>query len=194
MPEKPNAPTLDRAMHHLGQTRSAVRKDHALLTPDTFVRAPLPGMKNAMAIVHTAPAIGAAFTQYTAELDAGGSLGPAEAQRFVFVLEGETQIQSAGKNQTLAKGGYAYTPSGSASNVCSAAACRIAVIEKAYQSLVLEGVRSPEALIGNEGAIAAQPLMNDESLGVRALLPDDPAFDFRRKYDDVSTRRGAGHG
>ena len=31
-------------MHSLGQTRSANRRDHLLLTPDTFIRTPLPGL------------------------------------------------------------------------------------------------------------------------------------------------------
>jgi (S)-ureidoglycine aminohydrolase len=52
-------------MKHLGQTRSVAQRNHAVLTPDTFVRAPLPGMVRATAIVHAAPALGAAFTQYT---------------------------------------------------------------------------------------------------------------------------------
>jgi len=48
-------------------TRSANHHDHRLQTPDTFVRAPLPGMRNATAIVHTSPAGGSAFVQYTAQ-------------------------------------------------------------------------------------------------------------------------------
>ena len=63
-------------MHNLGHTRSANRRDHLLHTPDTFVRTPLPGMQNGAAIVHVSPAAGAAFTQYTAELDAAGTARP----------------------------------------------------------------------------------------------------------------------
>jgi len=50
-------------MHQLGQTRSANRRDHLFLTPDTFIRTPLPGLTGGLAIVHVAPAAGAAFTQ-----------------------------------------------------------------------------------------------------------------------------------
>ena len=91
-------------MHHLGQTRSAHRADHILQTPDTFVRAPLPGMQKATAIVHAAPAIGARFTQYTAEFEAGGSLGPASVQRFVYVLDGELNVDGT----VLVRDDYAY--------------------------------------------------------------------------------------
>ena len=97
-------------MHHLGETRSASHRNYALLTPETFVRAPLPGMSRATAIVHTSPAMGAAFTQYTAEFEEGGSLGPAAAQRFVYTLEGELQVKAGGQSHRLAPGGYAYLP------------------------------------------------------------------------------------
>src|SRR5450432_3097800 len=79
-------------MHNLGRTRSANRRDHLLLTPDTFVRTPLPGMEGCMAVVHISPAAGAAFTEYTAELEPGGTLGPTSAQRFVYVLSGAADL------------------------------------------------------------------------------------------------------
>src|SRR5579864_7953281 len=75
-------------LHNLGQTRSSRRADHLLLTPDTFVRTPLPGMKGCTAVVQAGPALGAAFAQYTAEFEPGGELGDALGQRFVYVLEG----------------------------------------------------------------------------------------------------------
>jgi (S)-ureidoglycine aminohydrolase len=44
-------------------------------------------MKACAAIVHIGPAMGAQFTEYTAEFEAGGELGSTVAQRFVFVIE-----------------------------------------------------------------------------------------------------------
>src|SRR3954468_2892489 len=95
-------------MQKLGFTRSAFRSDHLLHTPDTFVRAPLPGMTQATAVVHVGPAAGARFTQYTAEFAPGGALGPTGAQRFLYVLEGEVRVDA----RPLAPGGYAYVPAG----------------------------------------------------------------------------------
>ena len=68
-------------MHNLGQTRSSQKHNHLLLTPDTFVRTTLPGMKGCAAIVHAGPAMGAQFAQYTAEFESGGELGETAAQR-----------------------------------------------------------------------------------------------------------------
>src|SRR3989442_10289590 len=77
-----------RAVHNLGQTRSSHQRSHLLLTPDTFVRTALPGMKNASAIVHIGPALGAAFAEYTAEFEPKGELGNTSSQRFLYVMEG----------------------------------------------------------------------------------------------------------
>jgi (S)-ureidoglycine aminohydrolase len=162
-------------MNHLGQTRSTTQRNHAVLTPDTFVRAPLPGMVRATAIVHAAPALGAAFTQYTAEFEPGGSLGPAAAQRFLYVLEGEIVLQDGRKKHRLPSGDYAYLPDGS-STISAAAASRVAVIEKVYQPV--RGLHAPKLLLGDEDSIPPEPLLGDDWLTVRKLLPEDPAFDF----------------
>jgi (S)-ureidoglycine aminohydrolase len=162
-------------MHHLGETRSASYSNHALITPDTFVRAPLPGMRKASAIVHTAPAIGASFTQYTAEFEPEGQLGPSPSQRFVYVLEGELTISVGSKTHTLRKDGYAYLPEGR-EPVAAACVTRAAVIEKIYQPL--PEIEPPAPLIGAEDTVPSEPLNADPWLTVRKLLPDDPAFDF----------------
>ena len=160
-------------MHNLGLTRSALRHDHLLQTPDTFVRSPLPGIRNAAAIVHISRAGRAAFTQYTAEFERGGELGPAVEQRFVYVLDGELRI--AGRN--LSPGDYAYTPAGHDAVVTASAAARAAVFEKPYRQL--DGVRAPSPFDGCERRVAPTLLGDDPWLEVRALVPDDPAFDFR---------------
>src|SRR5882672_11837875 len=84
-------------------TRSANGPDHRLQTPETFVRAPLPGMRNATAIVHTSPAGGSAFVQYTAEFESGGALAACGDQRFVYVLDGKISVGAT----VLNAGGYA---------------------------------------------------------------------------------------
>ena len=163
-------------MHNLGVTRSSRRSDHFLLTPDTFVRAPLPGMKQCNAIVHAGPAMGAAFTQYTAELEAGGELGHTQAQRFVYVLEGSVQIEIAGKKAELSAQGYAYLPQGSPHRVKADKVSRVLVIEKAYQAL--DSVSPPEPIFSTEEAVASEALDGDPDLQVKHLLPDIPNFDF----------------
>src|SRR5712664_2436635 len=124
-----------RAVHNLGQTRSSHQRNHLLLTPDTFVRAALPGMKNASAIVHIGPALGAAFMEYTAEFEPKGELGNTSAQRFIYVLEGVLTLEAGGKRHELGARGYAYLPEGFSHQVVAKEKSRVAVVEKHYQNV-----------------------------------------------------------
>lgn len=170
-------------MHPLGQTRSATRRDHLLLTPDTFVRTPLPGLSGGLAIVHIAPAVGAAFTMMTIELAAGGTLTEGPTQRLVYVLEGKLTLHepSTRRLHRLAPGGYAYLPTEHPHTIAATTAARLVVIDKPYQPLETEP--SPGLVIGREPDLPATPLNGDPDLLVRSLLPgaDTPggmAFDF----------------
>jgi (S)-ureidoglycine aminohydrolase len=129
-------------------------------------------MRKATAIVHIAPAMGAQFTQYTAEFEAGGTLAPASVQRFLYVLDGEVEIDG----NVLPSGGYAYFPPEHAAIVSARSAARAAIIEKAYQAL--PGISTPAPFTGCERDVVASPLMGDDALQVRPLVPVDPSFDF----------------
>ena len=163
-------------MHNLGQTRSSQHRNHLLLTADTFVRTTLPGMKGCSAIVHAAPAMGAKFTQYTAEFEAGGELGRTSAQRFIFVIEGGVKLKAEGKQKELGARGYAYLPEGSRHRVVATKPSRVAVIEKPYQAMA--ATPPPRAIISHEDAVPAHPLADDPGLQVKCLLPDAMNFDF----------------
>ena len=153
--------------------RSANHHDHRLQTPETFVRAPLPGMRNATAIVHTSPAGGSAFVQYTVEFERSGALAACGDQRFVYVLDGRVSVGEG----VLNRGGCAYVPPGHATAICSDGPARAVVIEKAYQPLA--GVAVPALFTAQEIDCAATYLGDDPWLEVRGLIPDDTAFDFR---------------
>jgi (S)-ureidoglycine aminohydrolase len=160
----------------LGHTRSSLQPDHLLQTPDTFVRVALPGISGGAAIVHTAPALGAAFTQYTVELQPGGLIAPSSRQRFVFVVEGSVYLSEDAVTHALTQDSYAYLPSSSRKTIAADSASRLVVIEKPYK--LLADTQEPQVLVGDEFAVPPQPLMGDASLQVRSLLPDDPSFDF----------------
>lgn len=163
-------------MHKLGHTRSTNQRDHLLHTPDTFVRTVLPGMERAAAIVHISPAGGAAFTQYTAELEVGGSLGPTSNQRFIYTLEGAIDLATETTFHTLVAGSYAYIPEDAAHTVTAQQTTRLAIIEKPYESLA--SASTPEVLVGHEDKTLSVPLNDDTDLQVRSLLPSSPSFDF----------------
>jgi (S)-ureidoglycine aminohydrolase len=165
-------------LHHLGLTRSSRKLDHLLQTPNTFVRTPLPGAAGVEFVVHIAPQLGARFTQMTAEFAADGMLGPAPAQRFIYVLEGELALTAGGKENFLAPGGFAFLPQGAPHTIHALTRSRAAVIEKPYERLAGDDGQAAQIFVGNEAAVNAVPLMGDEALRVRALMPDGPAYDF----------------
>jgi (S)-ureidoglycine aminohydrolase len=163
-------------VHNLGQTRSSQQPNHLLLTADTFVRTTLPGMKACAAIVHVSPALGARFTEYTAEFEAGGELGGTSAQRFVFVIDGDVKVEADNKSVELSGRGYAFLPQGLKHRLVATKASRVAVIEKPYQ--VLASVAPPQLIISNEDSVSSHPLDDDPDLQVKCLLPDEMNFDF----------------
>jgi (S)-ureidoglycine aminohydrolase len=163
-------------VHHLGSTRSSLKADHLVQTPDTFVRTPLPGADGVDFIIHAAPRMGAGFTQMTAEFLAGGVLGPAPAQRFLFVLEGQLQLHTESGDHLLGERGFAYLPEGAGHTARAAQKTRAVIIEKPYEPA--EDAHSPQITVGNESTVADVPLMGDAALRVRALMPDGPACDF----------------
>ena len=153
-------------MQQLGFTRSSYQRDHILHTPDAFVRAALPGMRNGTAIVHTTPATGAAFTQYTVEFSSGGSFQLSLAQSFVYVLDGEITVNK----HTLRRDQFAYRPE----SITSTDGSRAIIIEKPR----VGSEPLPDPFIGNERSVTPEPLGGDPTLQVRPLIPADFAFDF----------------
>ena len=167
-----NAPPNGKA----GETRSVLRREYLLHTPDAFVRTPLPEILNGAAIIHASPQLGTAFLQYTAELEPNGALAPIDQQRFVWMLDGEASIELNGTRHTLHPGSYAYLPEIHPASIEARTACRLVVIEKSYEPLF--GVTRPQAFVGRESDITTTPLAGDEDLLVRSLLPTHVAFDF----------------
>ena len=134
-------------------------------------------MKACSAIVHAGPALGAKFTQYTAEFEAGGELGSTPAQRFIFVIEGgvklevERQIERTGRARLrLFSRRLAASSDGHENQPCR------------RHREALSGSRFGRSLhssiVSSEDAVSSHPLDDDPSLQVKCLLPDEMNFDF----------------
>ena len=133
-------------------------------------------MKACGAIVHVSPAAGAKFAQYIAEFESGGELGSTDSQRFIYVLQGNLQLEIDGRKSELGANAYAYLPETSQHRVTAARSSRAAVIEKPYQPL--STVTPPKSLVSTEDKISSHALGDDPSLQVKCLLPDEMTFDF----------------
>ncbi len=161
-------------LHNLGHTRSILRRDHLLQTPDTFVRIPLPCLERAVAIVHTGAAAGAAFTEYTVEFEGAGVLSGVGLERFVYVLEGELTLSAAEERWRLGAGGFAYVPASVTHQLVAGEASRVVVIERPART----GSGTRVVVVGREEECAPAALMGDEDLEVRSLMPDGAGYDF----------------
>lgn len=171
-------------MNPLNHTRSTLQPTHLLHTPDTFVRITLPGLINGLAVTHAAPALGANFLQYTAELEPGGTLAPAHTQRFLYVLEGHGLVSLEAENYAeghplthpLHPRSFAYLPAAEPATITADTCLKLAIIEKRYEPL--PGTPTPHAIFSHEDSILPQPLNGDENILVRSLLPATLDFDF----------------
>jgi (S)-ureidoglycine aminohydrolase len=133
-------------------------------------------MKNASAIVHIGPALGAAFTEYTVEFEPKGELGNTSAQRFVYVMDGAVTLEAKSKRYELKARGYAYLPEGFSHRVVAKEKSRVAVVEKFYERI--ERIAPPRLIVSSEDAVSSHALDGDSDLQVKCLLPDEPPFDF----------------
>lgn len=166
-------------MNVFGSTRSAVRTDHALIAPDSFVRSALPGWDGTEGVNLIAPPLGARFVQYLALMSPGAVAGPAASgvERVVFVLEGEVTVQ-AGRDaeQVLTAGGYAFWPPDAEGRLRARSASRLNVFEKRY--VPPAGGGRPRPVFGREQDAAGVPFLGDPDAVLKTLLPDAPAFDL----------------
>ena len=130
-------------MHNLGNTRSANRRDHLLHTPGHLrPHAVCLASRAARQSCMSRPPPAQAFTQYTAELEPAGTLGPTPAQRFVYVLSGAAPTSPPTPASTRSRPAATPTsPRAWRTPSPHKVATRLAVIEKLYQPLA--GVAAP---------------------------------------------------
>jgi (S)-ureidoglycine aminohydrolase len=158
------------------RTRSVLARTHLLHTPESFVRTPMPGLQDGMAVVHACPDLGARFLWFMAELEAGGTLAASQQSRFIFILAGSATLSSPDTEQPFEADSYAFSSSADAPTLKAISATRCVVIEKRYEAL--PDVPVGAAFVGHEADVAPVALGGDTSLQVRALMPASHSFDF----------------
>jgi (S)-ureidoglycine aminohydrolase len=177
-----------------GTTRSRITSQYALIAPDTHVSALLIGWRNASAVIHISPEMGARFMQYTAVLEPGAASAlPGDGiERFLFVLGGTIHLSIDGQEHDLAAGQFAFIPADTPHQISTAEkaaspAAQLAVFEKRYQ---LGQSSAPPVCIGHERDFRGEPLQGDRALRLQTLLPIDPAFDMAV---NIFTYEAGGH-
>jgi (S)-ureidoglycine aminohydrolase len=164
-------------MQPAGLGRSSIQRNHALITPDSHVRAPMLGWEKSQTITLIAPEMGARFCQYLALLEKGGLAGQPlpGVERFVFVEEGAIQVETSAVHE-LQPGGYIYLPPNTHHNLLALASSKLIVFERRYHAL--PGTAAPGIVVGREQEVAAAPFLGDPDALLKTLLPTEFAFDM----------------
>src|SRR5262249_14718947 len=141
-----------------GMTRSRITPSHALIAPESFVAAALPGWRNSQGIILISPRMGARFTQYLALMAEGAKAAGAvpSIERVIYVLSGEIIVEFPDSTErVVCNGGYIYWPPDTDLALRAIAPSRLNIFEKRY--VARSGIAAPDSLCGNEREVAGSP-------------------------------------
>lgn len=166
------------SLSQLGETRTRVEGNHALIAPDGHVQTSLPGWKGTMGIILLSPQMGARFTQYFAVMQQGAEAGPPleGVERFIYVVSGRVQVGVEAETMELTQSGYAYLPPHTPHTLTALEPSHVNVYERRY--LPFGDTPLPRLVTGHADKLAGEPFMGDPHLTVRKLLPDELSFDM----------------
>ncbi|MBN8221380.1 MAG: (S)-ureidoglycine aminohydrolase [Spirochaetes bacterium] len=162
---------------HTALTRSRITTDHALITPESHVLLSPPGWSKSNVVYFISPQMGANFTMFLGVFEAGGevkrNLGDNEI--LGYVLEGEGELQSKGKN-SLQAGSFFFLPPGTNFSLTAKQQSRVLFFEKMYEPLA--GVNLPAEIISHESKINKEAFLGDPGALLQTLMPMGAEFDM----------------
>ncbi len=159
-----------------GDTRTAVRARHAIITPDGHVASALPGADGVTPYYLISPAMGAALNQLRLVFDYRGSitLPASEWETALYVETGSVAIDD---NTVLKSGAFAFRPAGSAVALHGAAAgTAVTLFQKRFEPLA--GVDRPAAVTGHSSDVAGEPFLGNKRAILQTLLPTTFEYDL----------------
>ena len=186
-----------RKQTELLQSRTRVKARYALIPLEGVPYSRLPEWPAARVQILAAPTLGAAFTEYRLELDAGAAgehRGDGEIEHFVFVLSGDARLTLTGGRgvvgftgdassrntalgpRTLGAGGYALIPPSYGYRLEAAGDTTLLLLRKRYETA--PGIEEFAPVIADEGDVAGEVYMGDEGALLQTLIPDELAFDM----------------
>jgi (S)-ureidoglycine aminohydrolase len=159
-------------------SRAVVRRNYAILPPEGMATSVLPEWRETVSRVLIAPAMGARFAEYLLEVAAGGGTQqalPENVQMFLYVLEGQAELELNGKSHRLGPGGFAYGRPATRFTLKATSPLRLLWLKKVHVPFAT--VR-PADVVGDETKLPGETYMGIEGLLLKTLLPDSTAFDM----------------
>jgi (S)-ureidoglycine aminohydrolase len=159
----------------LGLTRTIIKRNFALITPDGHVPSVFPGWTDCTPIVLISSALGARLSQFLISLDLK-SVGVGETEKdewFLYVVAGKLKVNDI----ALAEGGFAFLPPETDYDIRGAAkGSKLLVFKKIYEPLA--GQNPSKFFTGNERDISETPFLGDRHARLKTLIPDSLAMDM----------------
>ena len=142
----------------LGETRSVVRANHALVCPDSHENTPVPNWPGSETVFVITPDMGAKFAQFfvkMAENATGKSPAPG-IERFFLVLEGEVSLRTTDNSYSLSPEVYALIPADVDHEIKATVQSRLVVLERRFSPL--EGLEPPDVIVGHVNTQPSRPM------------------------------------
>jgi len=168
-------------MRITAETRTVVKHNHALITPDGFVSSNVPGWTGCDTYIIINSAMGAQFLQMIVHFNRGAQVkGTTESSElFIYTLSGAVDFSINEKQFSLPEEGYLYIPPECSFELTRARTdSRILVFQKTYEPV--KGHDIPKIHHGNSAEISSEMYLDDPQLHMQYLLPDrdDMSFDM----------------
>lgn len=160
-------------------TRSVVKSNHAIISPDGYINSKVPGWTNCTVNVIINEAMGANLCQTLITAGERCSLKglTIESQVFFYIIAGKASVTVGGQQQILTTGQFVYVPVNSNYAVDEVELnTQILTFHKEFEPLA--GYDVPPVIFGDAANVEGPAYLGDAALRLQVLLPDDFAFDM----------------
>ena len=160
-------------------TRSVVRRNHAIISPDGYINSNVPGYTNCTVNVIINEQMGARLSQTIITANANCNLeGKTRlSQIFFYIIKGNALATISGQSKMLSQGQFVYVPIGKEYSFTDITeGTQLLTFHKEYERL--EDIEPPDTLFGDAHGIEGPAYMDDPALRLQVLLPVELSFDM----------------
>lgn len=160
-------------------TRSVVKRNHALISPDGYINSSVPGWTNCIVNVILNEQMGARLCQTIITFQKEGVVTgrTAASQLFFYVIRGKCKGEVSGESKEMSQGHFVYIPVGKKYHFNPIEeGTQLLSFHKIYEQL--EGAVVPVTIFGDAGKIPGKEYLGDPALRLQVLLPEDLSFDM----------------
>jgi len=160
-------------------TRSVVKRNHAVISPDGYINSNVPGWINCRVNVIISEAMGAQLCQTLVTAGKGAKLEgkTTVSQIFFYVVKGSVNAKLPANSGHLHAGQFVYVPIDTAYILYDMKeGTELLTFHKQYEPL--QGYKSPPVIFGDAAQVQAPEYLGDPALRLQVLLPDNLSFDM----------------